>query len=134
MAPRTAPRRLPVDPVRALSRAAVGGVFVTMGWDAFLEPGGRALKAAALGIPQPELAVVLNGGAMVVAGVGLACGVAPRLLATILAGLLVPTTLAGHPFWNETDPKARAQQRIHFLKNTVMLAGLVEVAASASRR
>ena len=116
--------------LRPLSRAAVAGTFVALGWDAFLEPGGRPAKAAAFGVPNPELATVLNGGAMVVAGVALAAGVAPRLMAAALAGLLVPTTVAGHPFWNETEPRARIQQRIQFLKNLAMLGGLVEIAAS----
>jgi putative oxidoreductase len=116
------------DPLRFLARAALGGSFVVLGWDAYLEAGPRAVKAAALGVPKPELAVTLNGGAMVVAGVALACGVAPRRMAAVLAGLLVPTTLAGHGYWNESDPKARAQQRIQFLKNLSMLAGLLEIA------
>ena len=122
------PRRLVASPGRSLARAGTGGCFVVLGWDAYLEPGGRAVKAAALGLPRPEVAVTLNGGAMVVAGVALACGVAPRLMAGVLAALLAPTTLAGHPFWTETDPKARAQQRTQFLKNLCMLGGLVELA------
>jgi len=119
--------------IRSLSRAAVGASFVTLGWDAFLDPGARATKAAALGVPRPELAASLNGGAMVVAGVVLAAGVSPRLMASVLAGLLVPTTLAGHPYWNETDDGARGQQRTQFLKNICMLGGLVEIALSERR-
>jgi uncharacterized membrane protein YphA (DoxX/SURF4 family) len=106
----------------------MGTTFVALGWDAFLDPGGRPAKAAALGVPRPELAVVLNGGAMVVFGVALAAGVAPRLSAAALAALLVPTTVAGHAFWQETDARARAQHRTQFLKNLAMMAGLVEVA------
>jgi len=120
--------------VRSLGRAAVGASFVTLGWDPFLEPGPRTVKAAALGIPRPELAVSLNGAGMVVAGVALATGVAPRLSAALLAALLIPTTLAGHPFWNESDPKARALQRIHFFKNLCMLGGALEIAAGGRRR
>ena len=120
--------------VRSLSRAAVAGAFITSGWDAFLDPGHRTVKAAALGVPQPELATVLNGGAMVVAGVALAAGVAPRLSAAVLAGLLVPTTLAGHAFWNESEPGPRIQQRIQFFKNLCMLGGLLEVVATPRRK
>jgi putative oxidoreductase len=119
--------------IRSLSRVAVAAPFVALGWDAFLEPGGRPLKAAALGVPHPELAVVANGGAMVMAGVALATGIAPRLSAAVLAGLLVPTTLAGHAFWNEADAAARAQQRIQFFKNLCMLGGVLEVALSGPR-
>ena len=42
-----------------------------------------------------------------------------------LIGTLVPTTYAGHRFWEETDDAARAQQRIHFLKNLGLLGGLI---------
>ena len=120
--------------LRSLSCAAVAGAFVTSGWDAFLDPGHRTLKAAALGVPEPELATVLNGGAMVVAGVALAAGVAPRLSAAVLAGLLVPTTLAGHAFGNEADAGPRAQQRIQFFRNLCMLGGLLEVVARPGRK
>jgi hypothetical protein len=37
----------------------------------------------------------------------------------------VPTTLAGHRFWEEEDETRRAQQRIHFFKNLSMLGGLM---------
>jgi putative oxidoreductase len=116
--------------IRSLTRVAVAVPFVNLGWDAFLDPGGRPVKAAALGVPHPELAVVLNGGAMVVAGVALAAGVAPRLSAALLAALMLPTTLAGHPYWNETDPAARSQQRTQFLKNLCMMGGLMEISLS----
>ena len=43
----------------------------------------------------------------------------------MLAATLVPTTAAGHRFWEEQDPAERAQQRIHFFKNVSMLGGLI---------
>lgn len=64
----------------------------------------------------------------------LAIGIAPRLSAAALAGLLVPTTVAGHAFWNEADAAARGQQRIQFFKNLCMLGGPLEVALSGPRR
>ena len=42
-----------------------------------------------------------------------------------MAASLIPTTLAGHRFWEETDPKSKAAQRIQFLKNIAMLGGLL---------
>jgi uncharacterized membrane protein YphA (DoxX/SURF4 family) len=48
-------------------------------------------------------------------------------MALVLAALMVPTTLGGHAFWHESDPRTRAQQRLHFFKNLAMLAGLLEV-------
>ena len=46
----------------------------------------------------------------------------PRL---VLAATLVPTTVAGHQFWNESDPTQKANQRLHFFKNVSMLGGLL---------
>jgi hypothetical protein len=37
----------------------------------------------------------------------------------------VPTTLAGHQFWNESDPAQKANHRVHFFKNVSMLGGLL---------
>jgi putative oxidoreductase len=106
-------------------RLLMSGMFVSGGWQAFREPKGRAKRAEAIGIPFPVLATRLNGGAMLVSGVALAAGVAVKPAAAVLAASLVPTTIAGHPFWREEDPKTRAQQRIHFLKNLAMLGGLL---------
>ena len=46
-------------------------------------------------------------------------------MAATLASSLVPTTLAGHPFWQETDPAVRSAQRVQFLKNASILGGLI---------
>jgi hypothetical protein len=46
----------------------------------------------------------------------------------------VPTTLAGHRFWEVQDKQERAQQRIHFLKNVAILGGLLITAADTAGR
>jgi hypothetical protein len=37
----------------------------------------------------------------------------------------VPTTLAGHRFWEHEDPKEKFGQLSHFLKNLGLLGGLL---------
>ncbi len=54
-----------------------------------------------------------------------ALGKFPRLSALVLTGSIVPTTLAGHRFWEAEDAAQRAQQQIHFLKNVGLLGGLI---------
>jgi uncharacterized membrane protein YphA (DoxX/SURF4 family) len=83
---------------------------------------------------DPEILVQVNGAVQVGAGVLLALGVLPRLSALALAASLVPTTAAGHRFWEEAEPAARAQQTIHFLKNAAMLGGLLAVIGSPRPR
>jgi len=79
-------------------------------------------------LPLPaddELIVRGNGAVQVAGGALLALGMAPRLAAVALAGSLIPTTLAGHAFWNVEDPAARKMQRVQFHKNMAMIGGLL---------
>ncbi len=79
--------------------------------------------------PEREPLVKVDAGVKIVAGSLLALGKFPRLSATALAASLVPTTLAGHRFWEETDQQKRANEQIHFLKNVGLLGGLLIAAA-----
>lgn len=69
--------------------------------------------------------VKINGITHIVAGLALATGRAPRLSALALAATVVPTTVAGHPYWQEHDPGTKANQKVHFFKNVSMLGGLM---------
>ncbi|MEJ7635210.1 DoxX family protein [Aeromicrobium sp.] len=121
--------------LRTVARPMLASMFVYGGAQALKDPGPRAAKAqpAADLIKKfaPELPVNgsnltrLNGAAQLAGGLALATGRFPRLAAFALAATLPPTTLAGHQYWNETDPGARANQRIHFLKNVSMTGGLL---------
>ena len=115
--------------LRRLSNLLVAGIFVSGGADAFRDPGPRAAKAGDLGLPYPETMTRLNGAAMVVTGAALGLGLARRWAARVLMASLVPTTVAGHPFWKEGDPKARAMQRTQFMKNLGLLGALVGIEA-----
>ena len=79
-------------------------------------------------VPLPDDDEVLvrgNAAVMVAAGALLVLGKAPRLSALALAGSLVPTTLAGHSYWEHEDPATRKIQRIQFHKNLAMIGGLL---------
>jgi uncharacterized membrane protein YphA (DoxX/SURF4 family) len=110
---------------RRTGQALLGVMFVKLGFDAAWEPGGRPDRAAKLGLPlEPELAVRLNGAAMMLGGAALVLNKLPRLAALGLIASMIPTTLAGHPFW-ELDGPDRAAQQIQFLKNAGLVGGLV---------
>ncbi|MBB4906972.1 DoxX family membrane protein [Actinophytocola algeriensis] len=76
-----------------------------------------------------ESLVKINAAAQIGAGIALALGKFPRFSALVLAGSVLPTTLAGHRFWEKEDPKERAQQQVHFFKNVGLLGGLLLAAA-----
>lgn len=116
---------------RRLAQAALGIPFVWLGYEAATEPGGRVAAAEKLGLPAPDLAVRLNGAAMVLGGAALCGNVLPRAAAAGLIASLIPTTFAGHAFWTmSTDDPNRVGQRIQVLKNLGLIGGLAMVAAS----
>ena len=86
------------------------------------------LKSAAPSAPiptDPQTLVRINAATQIAAAAALATGRAPRLASGVLAASLVPTTLAGHAFWEETDPTAKATQKLNFVKNLSLLGGLL---------
>ena len=127
---------------RVIARPLLASMFVVGGVNALRNADDLARKAKPVtdrvrpalekAVPQasalpedPESLVRVNGLAQVVAGAALATGRLPRLSSGVLALTLVPTTAAGHRFWEESDPAARTNQQIHFFKNLSMLGGLI---------
>ena len=119
-----------------VARPLIAGMFVYGGLDAFRNPASKVPRASkvapqvaeTLGLPaDTEQLVKLNGAVQIGAGLALAVGLFPRLAALTLAGSLVPTTVAGHPFWEEEDEAARNQQLVQFLKNAAMFGGLLMI-------
>ena len=130
--------------IKKIARPMLAAMFVSGGYNSLVRPEMVAAKAEPVvkplaerlpGVPSdPETAVRVNGAVQVVAGTMMSVGFLPRLSAAALAATLVPTTAAGHPFWQAEDPAERAQQRVHFLKNLAMFGGLLIVAFDGGER
>ena len=128
--------------LRLVARPMLASIFIAEGIDSLLHPDTKAPAAEAVVRPlaeqvpvvpdQVEQAVRLNGAVQVVAGSLLAIGRFPRLSAAALAASLIPTTYAGHRFWESNDKQERSQQKIHFLKNVTMLGGLLIAAGDTA--
>jgi len=127
-----------VNVARTVGRPLLAGVFIASGLEVLANPEPRAKVAkpvvdrVASAIPfaptDPLDAVRLNAAVQLGAGVLLAAGVMSRLAALALAVSIVPTTAAGHRFWEINDPLKRQQQRTQFLKNSAIFGGLLVVA------
>ena len=115
--------------LRTLGHLLLSGIFISGGWSAFSQPGGRPTKVAAAGIPEPERAVELNGAIMMIGGTLLGLGIAPKVAATALIGSLIPTTIVGHGFWKEETGPGRQNNLTQFLKNLGLIGGLLMVLA-----
>jgi uncharacterized membrane protein YphA (DoxX/SURF4 family) len=130
--------------LRAVPRAMLASYFVASGIKAVLDPESLVPAAEPIAdrlvplvkqyspeqvagvVPENTVTLVrLFGVAQVVGGAALATGKGRRLGALLLAGTLVPSTVAKHPFWTVQDPEQRAQDRSHFLKNVSLLGGVL---------
>jgi putative oxidoreductase len=126
--------------VRRIARPLLASSFVYGGIDTLRNPQSRvpgarpvvekvteqADKSLPVRVPRDvEQWVKVDAAVKVGAGSLLALGKFPRLAALLLAGSIVPTTLAGHRFWEHEDPKERFGQLSHFLKNLGLLGGLL---------
>lgn len=128
----------------AAGRPLLASPFVSSGLQTMRHPEILAPVAAPValaiaervpGLPRDAVRLVrINGAVHVGGGVLLAAGRLPRLAALVLAASLVPTTVAGHPFWTEGDPGKRLQQKIHFFKNLSIFGGLLVAAAVHEER
>jgi putative oxidoreductase len=133
-----------MKPVRSLARVMLSGVFVVSGARNLQNPG--RLVAAAKPVTDrvapllqknvhprfptdAETLVRVNAATQIIGGLMLATGRFARPAALVLAGTLVPVTVAGHPFWKNDDPAARNNNQIHFLKNLGIFGGLLLAAA-----
>lgn len=120
--------------VRALARPMLaapfifGGINQLQNADKLAPVAGPFIHKIAepAGLPDdPELLVKTNGALMVGAGAALALGFMRKPSAALLAGSLVPTTLAGHSFWEFDNPRERAIHKSGFFTNVGLLGGLV---------
>ena len=126
--------------VRRIARPLLASSFIYGGIDTLRNPQSRVPGAAPIVAQITELAdkqlpvevpkdveqwVKIDAAVKVGAGSLFALGKLPRLSALLLTGSIVPTTLAGHRFWEHDDPKERFGQLSHFLKNLGLLGGLL---------
>jgi uncharacterized membrane protein YphA (DoxX/SURF4 family) len=127
-----------------VARPLLASIFISGGLDAVQHPDGKVKAAEKVTGPlseriaimpgEPATLVRFNGAVQVVAGVLLSFGIFRRAASLLLIGSLVPTTIAGHRFWEELDEGTRKQQLTQFFKNLGLLGGLVLLAAEAPAR
>ncbi len=130
--------------IRAAGRTLLASYFIASGIKAIKDPAPLVPAAEPLAdkvvplvkqytpdqvshyLPEDAKTLVrINGAAEIVGGLALATGFGRRLGALLLAGSLVPSTIAKYPFWTREDPDQRADERAHFLKSASLLGGVM---------
>jgi uncharacterized membrane protein YphA (DoxX/SURF4 family) len=114
----------------------LAAMFIKGGVDTLLNPEPRVQQATPLlekvgptlpdQVPtEPNQLVRIDAGVKIAAGSLLAINKFPRLASLALATSVIPTTVAGHPFWEKSDPSEKSAEQQQFLKNISILGGLI---------
>lgn len=122
------------------ARPMLGSLFLSSGIDTLRNPEPRAdlakgtleqLRGYLPFLPDDDVLLVrANAAVQLLAAAALSVGRLPRVSAVVLAASLVPTTYAGHAWWQHDEAEARSGHRTQFGKNAAVLGGLLAVAGT----
>jgi len=111
-----------------IGRVILGSYFLYSGFHHFTATRMMAHFAHLKGVPMPEAAVLGAGILLMIAGLSLLLGFAPKVGIAAAALFLVPVTLMMHQFWKE-EGAARTADLINFTKNFGLLGAVLMLAA-----
>ncbi|MGZ8746511.1 MAG: DoxX family membrane protein [Mycobacterium sp.] len=125
--------------IRRVARPMLSAAFIARGVDALRSPkpaadAARPTLDGLSKLPDPvgtnvpsnaETVARVNAAVQIGGGLLLASGKLPRLASAALALSVVPGSLGGHTFWNETDPQRKADERRAFLTDISLIGGLI---------
>src|SRR6201987_14921 len=132
--------------IRRIARPLLSAVFIGQGVETLRNPkitvdaAGPTMAAlrtlpdpVAAKVPSnPETAARINAAVQVGGGLLLATGKMPRIASAALAFTVIPGSLGGHLFWNESDPELKAQKRRDLLTALSLLGGLIIASADTA--
>lgn len=125
--------------IRRIARPLLSVAFIGQGVDALRnpKPAADAARPALDGmrqLPDPigpnvpsnaETFARANAAVQIGGGILLATGKMPRLASAALAFTVIPGSMGGHMFWNESDPERKADERRAFMTDLSLLGGLI---------
>ncbi|HYO04964.1 MAG TPA: DoxX family protein [Mycobacterium sp.] len=125
--------------IRRIARPMLATTFITRGVEALRSPkpaadAARPTLEGLSKLPDPvgpnvptnaETVAKVTAGVQIGAGLLLAVGRLPRLSSAALAVSVVPGSLGGHAFWNETDPARKAAERRALFTDVGLIGGLI---------
>jgi putative oxidoreductase len=111
-----------------LGRVLFGGIFVFNGLAHFSQLHDMAPYAASRGVPWPEGLVIVSGTMIILGGLSVILGIAPRIGLGLIVAFLVPVTLVMHAFWALPEAQ-RMTEMVNFVKNVGLLGGALGLMA-----
>ncbi len=109
-------------------RVLFGGFFLSSGVSHFTQLEGLSAHAGAKGVPFSEVAVLLTGALLVIGGLSVLFGYAPKVGLVALVLFLVPVTAMMHAFWKLPEGQERAIEQVNFSKNVALLGATLALA------
>jgi uncharacterized membrane protein YphA (DoxX/SURF4 family) len=132
--------------IRRIARPLLSAVFIGQGVETLRNPkvtadAAQTAVTALRTLPEPfggkvpsdpETAARINAAVQVGGGLLLATGKLPRIASAALAFTVIPGSLGGHLFWNESDPELKVQKRRDLLTDLSLLGGLIIASADTA--
>ena len=114
-----------MDILFLIGRLIFGGYFLMNAWSHFKNLESMTGYAQYKGVPSPRSAVFIGGVLLMLGGLGIVFGIAPEASLALLIIFLVPVSFKMHAFWKETDPTAKMNERIAFMKNMALVGAIL---------
>ena len=111
-----------------VGRILLGGYFLYNGINHFLALGFMAQYAGSKGVPAPELAVLVSGLLLLVAGSSIVLGLFPKIGIACAAIFFVGVTPMMHDFWAVPAEQQMAEM-VNFTKNVALLGATLMLVA-----
>lgn len=125
--------------IRRIARPMLSAVFISRGVESLRSPkpaadAARPTLEGLSKLPDPvgtkvpsnaETVARINAAVQIGGGLLMATGKLPRLASAALAASVVPGSLGGHMFWNQSDPGRKADERRAFLTDVSLIGGLI---------
>lgn len=104
-------------------------IFLVSGMGHLAAADAMAGYAASKGVPSAKLAVQASGLLILLGGLSVVLGIYPAYGAIALVVFCIPTAFLMHAFWKESDPMAKMNERVAFMKDLALAGGALFVYA-----
>ena len=112
-----------------VGRILYGGFFLISGINHFTKMNSYIPFAASKGVPAAGLAVVGSGLLLFLGGLSVLLGCWPYIGLLLIVIFLLGATPAMHAYWKVSDPMAKMNDQINFMKNVALLGAALAMAA-----